>query len=356
MKQVTTPMPTPTAQAVANQDSFTNFTVDLIETITHLDIVALLKAIGAWIFFIWAFFSVWVLLDAYKRYKNPIVPFLWFLFILPFNLLGFLGYLFIRPTFTREEEMYIELDRQFLIYEVNKLVTCPACGNVYDNGTRYCANCGTSLIVKCSKCKAEMPISYKYCTNCGESLFNHSTLAHRVEGGVRTIANVPGQSATNSTKRNAYKSIAQASGKTVYKQAVSPVNKPGLGKRIFNALLNISDSVYYLLSALGHSFYSGTIFLVDSVVYAFKILFYPFILIGRALGDILAFPLNMLSTSSISKDKRLSKSSSLANNPKTQKPPKNSKSKSSKQSSRSRRKKTKGVNKSNGRTKKKLSK
>ncbi len=309
MKQVTTPMPTPTAQAVANQDSFTNFTVDLIETITHLDIVALLKAIGAWIFFIWAFFSVWVLLDAYKRYKNPIVPFLWFLFILPFNLLGFLGYLFIRPTFTREEEMYIELDRQFLIYEVNKLVTCPACGNVHDIGTKYCASCGTSLMVKCPKCKSEMPISYQHCTNCGAFL-NHGIKSSFLDPHTKRSKIISSKSIINHTKTSDKQKQTNRTETTVFESKNAPQAhaqktlskkiKPSRGvlQIIKDLVLKGARGIYLLFATIGEYIYKAGVFLFDSIIYALQILIYPFVILWNFFLDILMFPIKIFTSTS----------------------------------------------------------
>ena len=161
--------PTPTIVVKVN-DGFSDFVVKLLESITNLDAMLLFKLVGIWLVVVWGIFSLWVLFDALKRYKNPIIPLVWFLFVLPFNILGFLGYLFIRPTFTKEEEVYMKMDKLFLQYEAYKLTVCPVCKTVVPSSLHFCPKCGTSLVVKCEECGKFMPIDYKFCTNCGAEL------------------------------------------------------------------------------------------------------------------------------------------------------------------------------------------
>jgi len=55
-----------------------------------------------------------------------------------------------------------------------QLIVCPKCAAQNTVGTKFCGNCGTSLIpeakVKCPKCGAEMSATMKFCGNCGSSL------------------------------------------------------------------------------------------------------------------------------------------------------------------------------------------
>ena len=47
------------------------------------------------------------------------------------------------------------------------------CGNCKaENGanTKFCINCGTTLLKKCSKCNADNSDEYKFCKECGNSL------------------------------------------------------------------------------------------------------------------------------------------------------------------------------------------
>lgn len=46
-------------------------------------------------------------------------------------------------------------------------IICSACGKKTAKG-KFCMECGTSLILKCSKCGAEIPNGAKFCLECGE--------------------------------------------------------------------------------------------------------------------------------------------------------------------------------------------
>ncbi len=155
--------PTPTGE-------FSEFVINLIEDTVHIDAVFLLKAIGYWLVFVWLVFSVWVFYDAVQRYRNPLVPVFWFVFVLPFNVLGFVGYLLARPLHTVEDSRFMEKEGQLLDYELSQVVVCPSCGRAQSTDNAYCFECGAALKVKCKKCGAENPVTYTYCVSCGASL------------------------------------------------------------------------------------------------------------------------------------------------------------------------------------------
>jgi len=55
-----------------------------------------------------------------------------------------------------------------------QLVICQSCGTQNTAGTKFCGNCGASLVpvakVKCPKCGADVPATMKFCGSCGSPL------------------------------------------------------------------------------------------------------------------------------------------------------------------------------------------
>jgi len=49
-------------------------------------------------------------------------------------------------------------------------VTCPRCQTNNPEGTRFCGQCGTALVVVCSACRAANPPAHKFCGQCGKAL------------------------------------------------------------------------------------------------------------------------------------------------------------------------------------------
>jgi membrane protease subunit (stomatin/prohibitin family) len=55
-----------------------------------------------------------------------------------------------------------------------QLVVCPSCGTKNPVNTKFCGNCGGSLLPPskntCANCKAEVPENFKFCPNCGSPM------------------------------------------------------------------------------------------------------------------------------------------------------------------------------------------
>ncbi|MDR2697796.1 MAG: SPFH domain-containing protein [Holophagales bacterium] len=48
-------------------------------------------------------------------------------------------------------------------------ITCPICGKTVAKG-KFCAECGTELILECPACGAQIPENCKFCAECGKNL------------------------------------------------------------------------------------------------------------------------------------------------------------------------------------------
>ncbi len=63
-----------------------------------------------------------------------------------------------------------EDEEQDEIVSANKKITCPKCGVRVGRESKFCNECGTSLITICSSCNSANTIGFKYCKECGSIL------------------------------------------------------------------------------------------------------------------------------------------------------------------------------------------
>src|SRR5437867_13091495 len=60
------------------------------------------------------------------------------------------------------------------------MVTCPKCQSEVGQGTKFCPNCGASMVpamVTCSQCGTKAPAGTKFCPECGQKLSHESQTA-----------------------------------------------------------------------------------------------------------------------------------------------------------------------------------
>ena len=58
-------------------------------------------------------------------------------------------------------------------------MTCPRCQSDNPDGTRFCGQCGTALVVACAACGAANPPAHKFCGQCGAALAgSHASRFH----------------------------------------------------------------------------------------------------------------------------------------------------------------------------------
>ena len=56
-------------------------------------------------------------------------------------------------------------------------MNCPVCGHQNQAGSKFCANCGTSLEIVCPVCSAVSPADANFCSNCGNALDSKASTA-----------------------------------------------------------------------------------------------------------------------------------------------------------------------------------
>lgn len=158
------------AQAGTPATDIGTYLQSMFQQAIGIDVMLAFKMLGLWVFIIWLVFALWVAVDASARYKQWQVAVLWFLFVLPFNVLGFVGYLFMRPPVTIDEHQWTKLESKYLMHELSSVNDCPTCGTLVPVSHNFCPVCGTQMNVTCAKCEATQSIYHIHCTNCGEKI------------------------------------------------------------------------------------------------------------------------------------------------------------------------------------------
>lgn len=158
------------AAETTNSLDIGDYTQALFKSLVGVDVMLTFRLLFAWLFIIWVIFALWVAVDAVNRYRQWPVAVFWFLFVVPFNVLGFIGYLFMRPVVTLEEKQWTKLESKYLMYELSSVNDCPSCHTLVPTSHNYCAVCGTQMNVNCPKCDVLQSIYNGFCSSCGTKL------------------------------------------------------------------------------------------------------------------------------------------------------------------------------------------
>lgn len=117
---------------------------------------------------LWLAVIIWVTKDALQRSNSIIFQSFSILLNIVVPILGVLLYLIIRPSKTRMERYYEELERNMLEGE-NQIEqnSCDKCLTPVDKDYSFCPNCGEGLKKNCQKCKKSFPNVWSICPFCG---------------------------------------------------------------------------------------------------------------------------------------------------------------------------------------------
>lgn len=171
--QAVTVTPIPTEVVVPTTTPITDvglFLENMFFNMVGVDMKTAFATLAIWAFIVWLVFALWVGFDAVQRYKQWFIAFLWFLFVLPFNFIGLIGYIFMRPTQTTEEKQWAKLEGKYLMYELSNVNDCPNCKTLIPNTFTFCPVCGYKMTVSCKGCGTEQSIYNSFCTKCGKTL------------------------------------------------------------------------------------------------------------------------------------------------------------------------------------------
>lgn len=197
--------------------NFGTYLQDLFQQIIGIDVMLVFRLLGLWVFIIWLVFALWVAIDASSRYKQWQIAVLWFLFVLPFNLLGLVGYLFMRPAVTLDENQWTKLESKYLMNELSSVNDCPTCGTLVPITHNFCAACGTQMNTVCPGCEASQSIYNLHCSQCGRQIGEKKeTVVQKTKGE----AQVPSQEKETRERFSALKKLG-----TNARQALGSIKK-----------------------------------------------------------------------------------------------------------------------------------
>ena len=164
-----TVVPTKTA-SLSDTLSLNTFVQNVLLNLGGADFVTFVKLLTFWLVVAWLLATVWVLKDALQRYENLVMPVFWFIIVLPFNLLGLLAYVILRPYEYSTEFEQDKLTLKLYKAELVNFIECPVCGEINSRSGAYCTECGQKLVETCPKCGESVWIDWWYCKNCGIKL------------------------------------------------------------------------------------------------------------------------------------------------------------------------------------------
>ncbi len=214
------------AQSASSSANIGEYVQNVFQQAIGIDVMMAFRILALWIFIVWLVFALWVAVDASSRYKRWQVAVLWFLFVLPFNVLGFIGYLFMRPVVTIDEHQWTKLESKYLMHELSSVNDCPHCGTLVPVTNNYCGVCGTQMNINCPKCEVIQSIYSVHCTNCGvrigeeqkvvapiKGVYAHESLLHKIKDVI------------SSSKSKAQAKIAQVKETLAAKKQAAAIKK-----------------------------------------------------------------------------------------------------------------------------------
>jgi len=135
------------------------------DIISFLSQSGTITVIVAYIFALWAALTIWTWFDISNRTKNVFYRIGGLILVALGSLLGFVIYLMLRPSQTRDEVEFRELEEK-IFESQSKAALCFNCGEVVHPEFTYCANCGEQVRKHCQNCERETSFTWNICPYC----------------------------------------------------------------------------------------------------------------------------------------------------------------------------------------------
>lgn len=126
---------------------------------------------GIYLLIMFLAFGIYAFVDSRKRGVHTILAILIGLLVFLFNVPALILYLILRPSKTKAENEWEELERKFLSHEVDDFISCDVCNTILSSDDLYCLNCGKQHRAKCN-CGKLIESNWAFCPQCGkESIY-----------------------------------------------------------------------------------------------------------------------------------------------------------------------------------------
>ena len=135
---------------------------DFITFLSQTDTTSILIA---YVFTLWAALTVWTWFDISNRTGNIIYRFGAVILVALGFLLGFILYIVLRPSLTRDEVEFRSLEEK-IFESQSKSSLCFNCGSVLEPEFSFCATCGVKVRRVCPNCEREISHTWNVCPYC----------------------------------------------------------------------------------------------------------------------------------------------------------------------------------------------
>jgi RNA polymerase subunit RPABC4/transcription elongation factor Spt4 len=126
----------------------------------------------AYLVIVWLATAVWVFVDARRRTRRAIVPYLSAAAVVIASPILFplavLVHTIVRPPTTVADRRVARLREEALVVEAER-ATCPSCGAPVDADWLLCPVCRTSLRHRCDECGQIVGLDWDACAWCGSA-------------------------------------------------------------------------------------------------------------------------------------------------------------------------------------------
>lgn len=136
---------------------------------------------GAYLLALWFVLIVWTYRDIEARSNSVFTQIFSTLLVVLFFIPGILLYLLLRPKETLDDSFQKSLEEEYLLQDIEGLVTCPSCNRAVDADYMLCPHCQERLREPCIACGRLLDRKWPVCPYCSAAQKDRAEITGRVE-------------------------------------------------------------------------------------------------------------------------------------------------------------------------------